>query len=107
MSGTKRGFTLISEEQPPAPEPTTPDTPKQPLFTAANATILLLSLRALSQRTVLELARLGSIAFTAGLVTAVWVLIARVLPDPTDRQLIGLAGFAVFCLLADMVRRRK
>jgi hypothetical protein len=103
MSGSKRQFTLIGEEDAPAPE--TP--PKQPLFTAANANILLLSLRALSQRTALEIARLGSIGFTAGLVVAVWLLVARVLPDPSELQLIGLAGFAVFCLLIDIVRRRK
>jgi hypothetical protein len=103
MSGAKRQFTLIGEAEEPAA-----DAPPNPtLFTTANANILLLSLRALSQRTAMELARLGSIAFTGALVLAVWVLTARVLPDPTAPQLYALAGFAVFCLLIDVVRRRK
>jgi len=102
MSGTKRKpFELIGEAEEPTP------TPVPTAFTTANANILLLSLRALSQRTAMELARLGSIAFTGALVLAVWVLTARVLPDPTAPQLYALAGFAVFCLLIDVVRRRK
>jgi len=105
MSGAKRSFTLIGEAEEPAPP--TPADLKPALFTAVNANILLLSLRALSQRTAMEIARLGSIAFTAGLVLAVWLLVARVLPDPTPPQLYALGGFAVFCLLIDVVRRRK
>lgn len=103
MSGPNRRFELIGE-QPATP---TPAEPSPSMFTAANANILLLSLRALSQRTAMEIARLGSIAFTAALVAAVWVLVARVLPEPTQPQLIALAGFAGFCLLIDIVRRRK
>jgi hypothetical protein len=107
MSGTKRKpFELIGEVE-EAPAAPTPDTLKPALFTAVNANILLLSLRALSQRTAMEIARLGSIAFTAGLIWANWLLVSRVLPDPTPLQLYALGGFAVFCLLIETVRRRK
>jgi hypothetical protein len=102
MSGTKKTFTLIGEEEAPPPPPPPQPTP----FTVANAQILLVSLRALSQRTAMELARLANNLFTAGLVVAVWMLVSRTLPNPEPLQLIELAGFAVFCLLADLVRRK-
>ena len=102
MSGSRPKITLIGEEDAPPPPPT-----EQAAVSSVNATLLLLSLRALSQRTVMELARLGSIAFTGALVFSVWLLAARVLPEPSPHQLIALAGYAVFCLLADIVRRRS
>lgn len=105
MSAAKKAFTFISEEDevPPAPAPVQP---KPPVFTALNAQILLVSLRALSQRSALELARLANNLFTAGLVVAVWMLVSRTLSDPQPLQLYELAGFAAFCLLADLVRRK-
>jgi hypothetical protein len=106
MSGTKRPpFTLISEEeiatQPPEPQL------KPSLFTAANANILLVSLRALSQRTAMEVARFVGTLFTVGLVASVWLLVSRILSDPTKPQLVALAGYAAFCLMIDVIRRRK
>jgi len=35
------------------------------------------------------------------------VLRGNLLGDPTDRQLLALGGYGVFCLLVEIVRRRK
>jgi hypothetical protein len=32
--------------------------------------------------------------------------LGRILDDPTPNRLIGVGGYAVFCLLIDIVRRR-
>jgi hypothetical protein len=96
MSGTNRAFTLISEEE-------TPAAPQQTdALAKANTQILMLALTALSKRALTAITNL----FTLGLVASAWWLWNRVLPDPTPMQLIGLGGYAAFCLLIDIVRRR-
>lgn len=94
-----RPFTMIAEEEVAPPPPS--------LFSTVNANILLVSLRALSQRTAMELARFAGLLFTVGLVASVWLLVSRILTDPTRSQLLAVAGYAIFCLLTDIVRRRK
>jgi hypothetical protein len=97
MSGTARKFELIGETAASPP-------PEQPNVAATvNAQMLLLSLRALSQRAMTAVTNL----FTLMLVASVWGLAWRVLPDPSMLQLAELGGYAMFCLLIDMVRRRK
>lgn len=98
MASPARNFELIGEQTvaPPA-APQNSDS-----LAKANMEMLLLALRALSQRAMTAVTNL----FTLGLVVAVWVLLARVLPDPTPMQLGGIAGFAAFCLAIDVVRRK-
>ena len=101
MSGTKRSFAVIGEQEIAPPE-APPD--KTSTFAAVNAQMLLLSLRALSQRTLTAVTNL----FTLILVASVWALLWwQVLPDPSLRQIGACGGYAAFVLLIDIVRRRK
>jgi hypothetical protein len=97
----QRSFQLISEED--APEPTAPAAPDQSALTKVNTQMLVLALRALSQRTITAI----SAAFTLILVGSVWLLCARILADPTVLQLIAIGGYAAFCVIIDIVRRKK
>jgi hypothetical protein len=98
MSGTGRKFELISETDAPAPAAST----EQSRLAALNTHMMLLALRALSQRALTAVSNL----FTLGLVASVWWLISGTLPNPTPMQLTGIAGYAVFCVVVDVVRRR-
>jgi prepilin signal peptidase PulO-like enzyme (type II secretory pathway) len=97
MSGTKtRGFQVIGDEEPQK----TVDTST---LTKINTEMLLLALKTLSQRALTAITNL----FTVILVASAWWLWTNVLPNPTTQQLIALGGYALFCLLIEMVRRRK
>jgi len=98
MSGAKRGFAVIGEQD--APEPPAPD---HAALTKLNTEMLLLSLKTLSQRALTAITNL----FTLGLVASAWLLWNRILPDPSALQLIGVGGYAVFVLLIEIVRRKK
>lgn len=63
--------------------------------------ILITSLKALSQRTIVALASLVDLALIAS-AFALWLLIIR---EPTTAQLIGVAGYALFVLVALWMRR--
>lgn len=65
--------------------------------------LLVTALRALSQRTLTAITNL----FSLFLVSAVAVLLWRILDDPTTNRLIGVGGFALFCLMVDIFRRRN
>jgi hypothetical protein len=96
MSEPKPKFTLIDDTPPaasPAPARDQMDAARQVLFVA---------LRALSQRTLTAVTNLFSLI----LVVLVATLLARILDDPTTNRLAGVGGFAVFCLLIDLVRRK-
>jgi hypothetical protein len=100
MSASKtRGFAVIGEEE--------TATPKQPETQAnlakVNTEMLLLALKALSQRALTAITNL----FTVLLVASAWLLWTRILPDPSTQQLIAVGGYALFCLLIDIVRRKK
>lgn len=95
MSGRKREFTLISEDPAPAPE-------QQDIAAKANTQMLLLALSAVSKRALTAITNL----FTLGLVASAWWLWKSVLPDPSIQQLAAVAGYAVFCVVIDMVRRK-
>ena len=69
---------------------------------AAATAALLLALKALSQRTVIALSTLFTLI---GLGTAFWLWMS-VLPSPTPNQLIGVAGYAVFLLALEYIRRK-
>lgn len=64
--------------------------------------VLMLSLKALSQKTVVAL----STCFTGAALLSAWFLWYQVLPSPTPTQLIGVAGYAVFILALEWIRRR-
>lgn len=101
MSGTaKRTFELITDD----PATTPPQQPAAPQTdeTQAARQLLFTALRALSQRTLTAVTNL----FSLFLVTLVFVLCGRILDNPTPERLEAGAGFAVFCLLIDVVRRR-
>lgn len=87
--------TLIGEE--PAHQPA----PRPSATQSALTGLLLTSLKALSQRTVVALASLVDLALI-GSVFTLWLLI---IANPTPPQLIGVAGYAVFVLVALWFRR--
>lgn len=63
--------------------------------------LLMMALKALSQRTVIALASLFTL-ITVG--SAFWLFLAT--PDPTTFQLIKLAMYGVFVLAANFIVRR-
>ena len=91
---------LIGEEHvdPPATAPAQQDVQEAQL-----RALLLTSLRALGQRATTAITNL----FSLGLVLSVWLLVSRVLDDPTPLRLYALGGYAMFCLSVDVVRRRR
>lgn len=104
MSGSmsaQRGFKVIGEEDPPAGGGA-PSEAAQALVDH-NRTMLLLALRALSQRALTAITNLMTIV----LVASVWFLAWTILPQPTPLQLGGVGGYAFFVLLIEMVRRRR
>lgn len=96
MSAAKRGFQVISEEEAPAPQDNT-------AATKLNTQMLLLALGALSQRAMTAITNL----FTVALVASAWFLWHSILINPTTPQLVAVAGYALFCLAIDIVRRRR
>lgn len=102
MSGANRRFELIGDE-PQAAEVAPPaDAARVQAQTQAAQRLLFTALKALSQRAMTAITN----AFSLVLVGLVWLLTARVLDDPTENKLIGVGGFAVFCLCLDIIRRR-
>lgn len=91
-------FRLVEE-----PEPT-PDAKAAAPSAGMTAALqfFLLSLKTLSQRTVLALADLFCLG-TVGLVFAVWWSV----PDPNAYQIVSHSIFAVFVLAANIIVRRR
>jgi hypothetical protein len=103
MSATvsKPKFELIDDITPKiAPETQAAPAPKDENAAARN--MIMLALRSLSARTVTALTN----GFSLILVTLTFISFGRVLDDPTPYKLGGVGGFAIFCLLMDIVRRR-
>ena len=69
---------------------------------AAATQMLMLALKALSQRALVA----ASTLFTAAGLFSAWWLWSSVLPNPTTFQLVGLGGYAIFILALEWVRRR-
>jgi hypothetical protein len=91
-------FIAVDEEAPAAPP-----VPKAVQEETAARAILFTALRALSQRTLTAITNLFSLILVTFVAMALW----RILDDPTINRLIGVGGFAFFCLLIDIVRRRN
>ena len=97
----------VREEEIPTLVGATETVPQQPPHPRAEPLLmglLITSLKALSQRTVIAIASLVDLA----LIASVFVLLLLIISEPTTAQLIGAAGYAVFiCIcLALLVRRR-
>jgi hypothetical protein len=95
-----RGFQVVgvgeNEEQ----------TPQQKDHTAANerdARILMLAISTISKRSIIAISNLFSLLSVA----SVWLLTYRVLPEPSQVQLVGICGYAIFILLLEIIRRRN
>jgi hypothetical protein len=84
--------------QPPPPRPA-----PQPANVSALTGMLMIALKALSQRTIVALASLVDLAL-AGSVFVLWVL---VIAEPTTLQLVGLGMYGAFVLSALFMRRRS
>lgn len=99
-----RGFEAIAEHEIPSISPQTTPPPQTNVALEAGAAtqMLLLALKALSQRAVIALSAL----FTAGGLFSAWWLWASVLPNPSVLQLIGVGMYALFLLALEWVRRR-
>lgn len=93
-----RKFTLIGEDT-PTPAAATPPAPDQE---SKARQLLMIALRALSARAMTAVTNL----FSLFLVVLTFILFGRILDDPTPFKLGGVGGFAAFCLLIDIVRRR-
>ena len=91
-------FIPIDDEPTPAPPPSD----NAAAEAMAARTILFTALRALSQRTLTAITNLFSLILVTFVALALW----RILDDPTTNRLIGVGGFAWFCLMVDIFRRR-
>ena len=98
MAASPRNFALVGEEEiGETPEPRTDAEAAR-----RNTQLLLLSLRAVSQRAVTAVSHLFTLLVVAGTGALWW----HVLPDPSVLQLVGLGGWAVFVLAIEWIRRR-
>jgi hypothetical protein len=77
-----------------------PDEAAPPVGAATG--MLVLALRALSQRAIVAIDNLFMVA-TVGSAWYLWFMT----PDPNPMQLVGLGGYAVFVLLANWIARRS
>ena len=92
MAETERRFEVVSDEQ--ATQPASDS--------SASITALMLSLKALSQRTLVALDNLFTL-ITVGLVFWLW----KSIPDPNTNQIVWTGMYAAFVLAANVIVRRK
>lgn len=86
----------------PAAKPPSGGEGRPPRAESMLASLLLTTLRTLPAKTAIALAGLADLAMIA----SAFVLWLLVISEPTTLQLIGVGGYAVFVLVALMVRRR-
>ncbi len=98
VAGEDEPVELITDPPKPAP----PRAPSPPREVAAITSMLMMALKALSQRTIIALASLVDMALAAS-VFVLWVL---VIAQPTTLQLVGLGGYAAFVLAVLALRTR-
>lgn len=92
MSETQRRFTPV------------PDDPQAASDVAAKVgtRMILAGLHALSQRALTAI----SDAFTLILVGLVCALVYQIVDSPTQLKIVTVFGFALFCVVIDIIRRR-
>jgi len=101
MAQTTR-LQAVGEEEIVEPEVRVTTAPAKPRASqAAMTNLLVLSLRALSQRAVVAL---GSLVDLALIASAFW-LVMTVIAQPTTLQLVALAGYSLFIIVALWMRR--
>ena len=94
MADPQRDFRLVSDDEPAEA--------REERNRAAD--VMMLALKALSQRALVSLAALYSL-LTFG---CVFFLAYLIIPnDPTVPKLVGLGGFAVFVLTLNLIERHK
>jgi hypothetical protein len=94
MAEAKR-FELVQDDD-PAPR-------DEPADAGRSADLLLLSLQALSKRTIVALGNLYSM-FMVG---SAWFLFMRTLPSPTEYQLVGLFLYGLLIIAVHVIIRRE
>ena len=87
---TRPAFEVIEEDEPSKTE-------------SALTSLLLLNLKTLSQKTLVALASMFSLITVA----SVFWLAMVIIHDPNVYQLVGLGGYALFVLAANVIVRRK
>lgn len=99
-----RGFEAIAEQDIPSIAPQTAPPPQTNVAREASAAtqMLLLALKALSQRALVAFSTL----FTAGALFSAWWLWSSILPNPSVLQLTGIGMYASFLLALEWVRRK-
>lgn len=96
MPEPRRQFEVVADDIDPGRPMAAPRTESAALG------LLLLSIKALSQRAVTALADLFTLLTVA---SAFWLWMS--IPEPNDRQIISLSIYAVFVLAANAIVRRK
>lgn len=97
------GFELVGEEAEVVQHPSTPAPKAKRSDRAAATSMLMLALKALSQRALVA----ASALVTAGAILSVWLLWFTVLPtSPTVQQLTGVGMYSVFILAIEWIRRK-
>jgi hypothetical protein len=99
MPQTEVAQSLIGQEPERAPRQHEP--PPRPRVESAMTSLLLMSLRALSQRTIVALASLVDLALLSSVFAALLLIIGK----PTTPQLVAIAGYAIFVLISVWIRR--
>jgi hypothetical protein len=95
MEGTRLKLKSIETDAEEAPQPS-------PAIENAGLQMLLMGLRALSQRSLVAVASLVDLALLA----SAFVLWLKIIREPSPVQLAGVGGYAVFILAAIWIRSR-
>lgn len=101
-----RGFTQVPNDdeilQFPDPQPAAPP-PRESMLNGAAIRMMQLALGALSQRAVVALSSLFTLA-TVGAAFYIWLLI---IAEPTQLQIVAASIFSVFVLLVNYLNLRR
>lgn len=92
----------IDDDPAPAPQSLTRDTDEGASMRAAATSLMLLSLKTLSQKTIVALSALFTLLTAASVFAIAFVISA----SPSVLQLVLLGLYGVFVLLLEFVRRR-
>jgi hypothetical protein len=102
MVEPSRRFELVADQVEVRPPAAPAPEPKQPWINGVSVQMLSMALSALGQRALASLAACFTL-LTVGSAFYLWYLT----PEPTDRQIVSLTIYAVFCLAINVIVRRK
>jgi hypothetical protein len=101
MTQPSRRFEVVDDPvETAAPAPAAPQA--QPLINRVSVEMLSMAISALSQRALVALAQCFTL-LTVGSAFWLWYLT----PEPTDRQIVSLALYALFVLAINVIVRRR